>query len=64
MRFRVTVRYGGQRKGYHVFEVDAGDVAAALRDAAGEIPEPVRAEADRVEIRPSVDPEGREYVGD
>lgn len=62
MRFRVTVRHGRRRKGYKIFEVEAGDVAAALREAAGGIPDEVLGEADLVEVRPSVDPEAREYV--
>lgn len=64
MEFRVTVRYGGRRKGYHIFEVQATDVAGALEAAAGEIPDEVRGEADLVEVRPSIDPEAREYVGE
>lgn len=64
VEFQVTVRYGGRRKRYHVFQVEAGDVPAALRSAAERIPEEVRPEADLVEIRPSVDPDAREYVGE
>lgn len=64
MRFRVTVRHGRQRKGYHIFEVEASDVAAAMEAAAGAIPDGVLDGADLVEVRPSVDSESREYVGE
>jgi hypothetical protein len=47
-----------------VLEVEAADVAQALRDAADRLPAAVVEEADLVEIRTSVDPEGRSYLGE
>lgn len=61
--YRVTVRHGRPQR-YHVLEVEAADVAQALRDAADRLPAAVVEEADLVEIRTSVDPEGRSYLGE
>lgn len=61
-RYTVTVRYGGQGYRYHTSEVEAADLAEALRAAAADLPDEVRATGDLAEIRPSRDPDGREYL--
>lgn len=58
-RFQITVRYGSRFQRYHTFEVEAGDVAQALRLAAGHVPPEILPEADLVELRVAVDPEAR-----
>ena len=58
-RFLVTARHGPRNARYHTLEVDADDMAAALREAAARLPEPVRASADLVEIRIAPDPAAR-----
>jgi hypothetical protein len=64
MHFQVTVRYGGSRKRYHIFTVEAPGVARALELAAADLPEEVALEGDLVEIRPSTAPEDRRYLGE
>ena len=61
--YRVTVRHGRPQR-YHTLEVEAPDVADALRDAADRLPADVVGEADLVELRTSVDPERRSYLGE
>ena len=57
--YQITVRYGRRYQRYHTFTVDAGDVAAALRQAAENVPGDVLPEADLVELRVAVDPDAR-----
>lgn len=64
MRFQVTVRYGTEYQRYHTLDVSGEDVREALRAAAGAIPDEVAALADLVEMRPSVDPDQRSYLGE
>lgn len=61
--YQVTVRYGGERVRYHTVDVSAGDIREALSAAAGEIPDEVAESADLVELRVSIDPDDRSYVG-
>jgi len=63
-RYRVTVRYGRRYQRYHTLDVEAGDVAGALRLGADGIPEVVLAEADLVEVRAFVEAEERRYLED
>ena len=61
--YRVTIRYasgGGMR--YHVDDVEGGTLADALRLAADQIPEAVRATADLAEVRVQADPDQREFT--
>lgn len=64
MRFQITVRYGGSRHRYHTLAVEAADAAAALRDAADEIPGEIARDANLVELRIAVDPDDRSYLGE
>ena len=64
MTFQVTVRYGTRRQRYYTFVVEADDAAAALRVAAEQMPHEITSEADLVELRVAVDPDGRSYVGE
>ena len=64
MRYQVTVRYGGRQQRYHVYEVEADDAGDALEAAAAQMPREVRSAADLVELRPAVDPDARDYVGE
>lgn len=64
MDYRVTVRYGERRQRHHTLEVQASDVAEALRLAATRIPSEIVSTADLVEIRPAPDPEARSYLGE
>lgn len=58
-KYQVTVRYTERYQRYHVFAVDAADVAEALARASAELPPEVNAAADLVELRVAVDPEQR-----
>lgn len=60
--YRVTVRFGRSRKRYRVYDIEAEDFPAALREAADRIPPEVAAETDLVEARLQVRPETREYT--
>lgn len=64
MDFKVTVRYGGARKRYHLVSVTARNVREAMRLAVEDISDEIAAEADLVEIRPAPQPEGRTYLGE
>lgn len=60
----VTVRYGTRRQRYHTVDVDADDIADALRAAADAVPDEITDAADLVEIRRAVDPDRRSYLGE
>lgn len=64
MNYRVTARYGGRYQRYHTFEVEASDAGAALAAAAEALPAEIASETDLVELRVSVDPDRRAYVGE
>lgn len=64
MSFQITVRYGPDGHRYHTMLVEGSDMRAALRRVADELPDPVAAHADLVEVRPSVDPDERSYLGE
>lgn len=57
--FRVTVRTGRTRYGYHMEDVEAPDLREAMAIAAGRLPEKVAATAEVAEVRLLVDPERR-----
>ena len=63
MNYQVTLRYGGRFQRYHTLSVSADDAADALRLAADEIPTEIAPAVDLVELRVSVDPEQRTYLG-
>ncbi len=64
MHFQATVRYGGSRSRYHMETLRADDLRGALLSLADGLPDEVLADGDLIEIRPVVDPEAREYMGD
>lgn len=55
--FQLTVRYGATAKRYFMAQVEAPQLAAALRLAADALPDEVMREADLAELRPAPDPE-------
>jgi hypothetical protein len=61
-RFNVTIRHGGRGYRYHTFDVEAPDLAEALRAAAADLPEDVRMTGDLVEIRSATDPDERAFL--
>lgn len=64
-RFQITVRYGAPRKRYHVVQLEAPDLAAALVEAGTSLPAEVRGDADLCEVRPAPEPEAdRPYLGE
>lgn len=64
MHLRITVRYGRERTRYHTEQLEAEGLREALVRLADVLPDQVLAEGDLIEIRPSPDPEGRDYVED
>lgn len=60
--YRVTVRYGDRVHRYHTLEIEAEDVAEALRRTADDLPPDVSRLADLVELRPAVRPEERAFM--
>lgn len=58
--YRVTIRHGHPHR-YHVEDVAAASLRAAVRIAAERFPEQADASADLVEIRLQREPERREY---
>ncbi|HUH12585.1 MAG TPA: hypothetical protein VMK65_05725 [Longimicrobiales bacterium] len=58
-RYRMAIRFGEVRQTYHVADVEAPSLRAALREAADAVPDDVDRTADLVEIRRTVDPEAR-----
>ena len=60
----MTVRYGTRSQRYHTYAIEAVDARAALTVAAELMPPEVGGEADLVELRVSVDPDARTYVGE
>jgi hypothetical protein len=58
--YRVTIRHGRPQR-YHMVDVEAEDLAEALRQAAERMPAEARG-GDLVEVRRSTAPEAREYV--
>ena len=59
--FRVTIRFGRQRYHYHVEDVAAEDLRAALVRAAERAPVDAAA-GDLAEVRLLPEPENREYT--
>ncbi|TVP58955.1 MAG: hypothetical protein EA351_02520 [Gemmatimonadales bacterium] len=64
MHFQATVRHGGSRSRYHTETLRADDLREALLILAERLPDEVLSDGDLVEIRPVVDPEAREYMGE
>jgi hypothetical protein len=62
--WKITVRYGARHHRYHTLDIDGADVRDALRRLADALEGEVAAEADLVEVRASVDPEARSFLGE
>jgi hypothetical protein len=60
--FRVTIRYGQRSHRYHVRDIEAVSLGAAIGRAAETFPDEVGDGGDLVEIRLQADPAGREYA--
>ncbi len=58
--YRATIRYGAPQT-YHVLDVEAADLPAALERVARSFPEGSAATADLVEVRRQVAPQSRGY---
>ena len=58
--FRATIRWTLDRQRYHVEDIDAPDLAAALELLRARIPREVGEHADLVELRRQREPEARE----
>ncbi len=58
--YRATIRHGKPQR-YHVEDIDAPDIAEAMRLLSERFPPNVTG-ADLVEVRLAVDPEQRDYV--
>ena len=59
--FRATVRWSTDRQHYHVEDIEAPDLAAALELLGARLPHEIGARADLVELRLQPDPEAREF---
>lgn len=59
--FRATIRYGVPQT-YHVLDVEAADLPAALERVARAFPEGSAGTADLVEVRRQAAPESRPYL--
>ena len=62
MKFRMTLRHGSPGKRYHVVDLDAPDIRAALMQAFNAFPPGAEASGDLIEIRVHVDPDARNYT--
>ncbi|HET9440473.1 MAG TPA: hypothetical protein VFO52_09890 [Longimicrobiales bacterium] len=58
----MTLRHGAPGKRYHMVDLDAPDMRAALMQAVNAFPPDAERTADLIEIRVSVDPERRDYT--
>lgn len=60
--YRMTLRHGAPGKRYHLVDLDAPDLRAALMQAVNAFPAGSEGTADLVEIRVHVEPEERSYT--
>jgi hypothetical protein len=61
-KYRITIRFGHPRQEYTVLDIDADDLAGALRLTADSLSDAVSESADLAEIRLQTDPDSREYT--
>lgn len=61
MKFRMTLRHGSPGKRYHIVDLEAPDIRAALMQAINAFPRGGELTGDLIEIRVHVDPEARTY---
>jgi len=59
--FRATVRWRTDRQRYHVEDIEADDLGAALAELQARLPAEVARHADLLELRVQRDPAAREY---
>ncbi len=60
--YRMTLRHGTPSRRYHVVDLDAPDIRAALMQAVNAFPPDGDQTGDLVEIRVHVEPEQRNYT--
>lgn len=60
--FRMTLRHGAPGKRYHVVDIEADNLRAAMTQAVNAFPPGAESSADLVEIRVHVEPEQRHYA--
>jgi hypothetical protein len=60
--YRMTLRHGSPGKRYHVVDLDAPDIRAALMQAVNAFPAGSETTGDLIEIRVHVEPEQRNYT--
>lgn len=61
MRYRAAIRYVEGHQRYHVEDIEANSIRAALERVVETVPDAILAAADLVEIRPSLEDENRPY---
>ena len=59
--YRMTLRHGTPARHYHVVDLEAPNIRAALMQAVNALPPDGEATGDLIEIRVHVDPEARAY---
>jgi hypothetical protein len=60
--YRMTLRHGAPRQRYHVVDIDAPNIRAALMQAVNAFPADGESTGDLIEIRVHVEPEQRDYT--
>lgn len=60
--YRVTIRFGAPRAQYEMLDVEALDLAGAMREAAERLPEEVAATAELAEVRRLTPEDERAYT--
>ena len=60
--YRMTLRHGSPGKRYHIVDIEAEDLRAAMMQAVNAFPAGTESSADLMEIRVHADPEQRAYT--
>lgn len=60
--YRMTLRHGAPGKRYHVVDIEAENLRAAMMQAVNAFPPGADSSADLMEIRVHVEPEQRGYT--
>lgn len=60
--YRMTLRHGSPGKRYHVVDLDAPNLRAALMQAVNAFPPGGENTGDLIEIRVHIEPEQRDYT--
>ena len=59
--YRMTLRHGTPARRYHVVDIEADNIRAAMMQAVNAFPPDGEGTGDLIEIRVHVDPEQRNY---